>query len=174
MFVKNRESRDFHYRKNGKLTVLKAGTVSYVDENLVTSKELIACYGQRIEVISRDLVAEVAPQAIAEEKEASLKSSIKEPLKKVETVKKEDLNDSFIEKVLNEIKDESKSVVEKKKPEVVLPVKPEEKKPEVTVVPAKVEEKKPEVVTSKQTAKASKTTKTKATTKTRKPRTKKA
>ena len=95
MFVKNKESIDFNYRKNDYLAVLKANTVSYVDENKVTPQELLACYGQRIDIISRELAAELDPKIIKEKKEPKVK--------KVETVKKEDLNDSFIKKVLNEI-----------------------------------------------------------------------
>ena len=96
MFVKNREKVDFQYRKGSYLAVLKAGTVSYVDETKVSAKELIDCYGQRIDVVSRDIAIEVTPQIKKEE--------VKE--KKVETVKKNELNDSFIEKILGEIKDE--------------------------------------------------------------------
>ena len=97
MFVKNKETIDFQYRKGSYLAVLKAGTVSYVDETKVSAKELIDCYGQRIDVVSRDIAVEVAPKV---NKEAEVKD------KKVETVKKADLDDSFIEKILGEIKEE--------------------------------------------------------------------
>ena len=109
MFVKNKASIDFKYRKSGYLAILKAGTVSYVDESKVSARELIGCYGQRIDVISRDLVEEIAPHAIKEEK-AALKEAIKKEAPKAkEIVKKEELNDSFIEKVLGEIEKEEKA-----------------------------------------------------------------
>ena len=103
MFVKNKEKVDFKYRKGSYLAVLKAMTVSYVDESKVSAQDLKNCYGQRIDIISRDLANEIAPHIIKEEevkKEA--------PAKKVETVKKSDLNDSFIEQILGEIECEAK------------------------------------------------------------------
>lgn len=107
MFVKNKASIDFKYRKSGYLAVLKAGTVSYVDENKITAKELLGCYGQRIDIISRDLVEEIAPHVVKEEE--TVKEAIKkEAPKATETIKKEELNDSFIEKVLGEIEGEVK------------------------------------------------------------------
>lgn len=106
MFVKNKENLDFKYRKNGYLALLKANTVSYVDETKVTAKELLACYGQRIDIISRDLAVEIAPHVTKEEKKIEKASKKVEAPKKVETVKKEDLNDSFIEQILGEIEGE--------------------------------------------------------------------
>ena len=115
MFVKNKERIDFKYRKGTYLATLKAMTVSYVDETKVTAKDLLDCYGQRIDIISRDLAAELAPLVTRDEKKAVKKAEAKkaatkkaEP-KKVETVKKDDLNDSFIEKILGEIEDEDKN-----------------------------------------------------------------
>ena len=121
MFVKNKESIDFKYRKGAYLVVLKAGTVTYVDETKVTARELVGCYGQRIDVISRELTEEIAPKALKEEK-VSKKEEVKKEEKKPEVVKKEELSDSFIDEILNEIKKEEK------KPEAP---KKEEKTPEV-------------------------------------------
>ena len=101
MFVKNKENLDFKYRKNGYLALLKANTVSYVDETKVTAKELLACYGQRIDIISRELAIEIAPSL------GDTKSKAPKAPKKVETVKKSDLNDSFIEQILGEIEGEA-------------------------------------------------------------------
>ena len=103
MFVKNKEKIDFKYRKGTYLAVLKAMTVSYVDENKVSAKDLLDCYGQRIDIISRDLAVEIAPHVTKEEKKAEKASKKTEAPKKVETVKKSDLNDSFIEQILGEI-----------------------------------------------------------------------
>ena len=101
MFVKNKENVDFKYRKGSYLVVLKANTVTQVDDTKVSAKELIDCYGQRIKVISHDVVEEVTPQAKKEYKV--------EIVKGVDTVKKDELDDSFIEKVLEEIKEEDNS-----------------------------------------------------------------
>ena len=128
MFVKNRESIDFNFRKNGYLAVLKAGTVSYVDDSKVSAKELVACYGQRISIISREPGFE-EPQEITEEVK---QPEVKQP--KIDEVKKEDLNDNFIENILKEIEDEVK-VKTPKAPEVKVktPKAPEVKQPETKV-----------------------------------------
>ena len=102
MFVRNRASIDFKYRKSDYLVVLKANTVTYVDENKVSAKELRGCYGQRIEIISRDIAEDIATPHTVEE---AIK---KEAPKATKIIKKEELNDSFIEKVLEEIEGEVK------------------------------------------------------------------
>lgn len=106
MFVKNKATVDFKYRKGDYVAVLKAGTVSQVDETKVSAKELIDCYGQRISVISLDNIPEpAAPKFVAPK--ASVATN------KVTTVKKEELNDQFIDKILGEIKEEAGNTEEK-------------------------------------------------------------
>lgn len=157
MFVKNKEKIDFNYRKSGYLAVLKAESVTYVDETKITAKELKDCYGQRIDIISRELALEIAPKV-----EEAKKAEKNVAPKKVETVKKEDLNDSFIEKILGEIEGEDKVKKEEKKPEIVtVPVPTEAPTPVPTEAPA------PEATKVK-------STKAKSTSKARKPRAKKA
>lgn len=63
MFVRNRKNIDFKYNKSGKVIVLKANTVTLVDDSLVTAKELINCYGQRIEIIGQG-VAEAPKEEV--------------------------------------------------------------------------------------------------------------
>ena len=103
MFVKNKEKLDFKYRKNGYLALLKANTVSYVDETKVTAKELKACYGQRIDIISREVIEDDKKEVGETQITAPEKT---EATTKIETVRKEELNNSFIEKVLGEIEGE--------------------------------------------------------------------
>ena len=106
MFVKNKATVDFKYRKGDYVAVLKAGTVSQVDETKVSAKELIDCYGQRISVISLDNIPEpAAPKFTAPKAPAATN--------KVATVKKEELNDQFIDKILGEIKEEAGNTEEK-------------------------------------------------------------
>ena len=97
MFVKNKAKVDFNYRKGDYVAVLKAGTVSQVDETKVSARELLACYGQRITVISLDETCE-APVKEVPVKEAKVETT------GVEKIKKEDLNDNFINQILDEIK----------------------------------------------------------------------
>jgi hypothetical protein len=106
MFVKNKSSIDFNYRKNGYLAVLKAGTVSYVDENIVSARDLISCYGQRIDVISLDDIETPALKKEHTKKPAEVKKVAE---KKPSIIKKEELDESFIEKVLGEIEEENKA-----------------------------------------------------------------
>jgi hypothetical protein len=96
MFVKNKASIDFKYRKNDYVAVLKAGQVSLVDEGKVSAEELRSCYGQRIDIISRDIIKQTTP----------------------ETTKKEDLDETFISKVLEEIENESSDEVDDKEPDI--------------------------------------------------------
>lgn len=103
MFVKNKEKIDFKYRKGNYLAILKALSVSYIDETKVTAQELINCYGQRIDIISRDVAAEVTPEVKEEKKAEKVQATVS---KEEVTVKKSDLDDSFLEKVLGEIKEE--------------------------------------------------------------------
>ena len=106
MFVKNKATVDFKYRKGDYVAVLKAGTVSQVDETKVSAKELTDCYGQRISVISLDNIPEpAAPKFVAPKAPAATD--------KVETVKREELNDQFIDKILGEIKEEAGNTEEK-------------------------------------------------------------
>ena len=99
MFVKNKAKVDFNYRKGDYVAVLKAGTVSQVDETKVSARELLACYGQRITVISLDETYE------APVKETFVKE-VKVETTDAEKIKKEDLNDDFINQILDEIKED--------------------------------------------------------------------
>ena len=53
MFVRNRENIDFKYWTSGKCILLKASTVTFVDESIVSAKKLKDCFGQRIEIINQ-------------------------------------------------------------------------------------------------------------------------
>lgn len=63
MFVKNKGKVDLKYRAKGVCVVLKAGVLTLVDDTVVMAKELIACYGQRIEVIGRKVEKVVTKKA---------------------------------------------------------------------------------------------------------------
>ena len=52
-------SKDVKYSKSTGAIVIKANTVTYVDDNLVTAKELKDCYGSRISIMSPELVEEI-------------------------------------------------------------------------------------------------------------------
>ena len=111
MFVRSRLNKDIVYRKKGKDWVIKAGTVTFIDENQVTAQELRKLYSTRIEIMSRERL-EAMEQDIP-----VIEATKKEPQEK-EIVKKP-LDEKILDDILTEIKDE-------------IPVKKEEK-PEIKV-----------------------------------------
>ena len=56
MFVKSNMEKDKKYYKSTGAIILKANTITYVDDNLVTAKELKDCYGDRITIMSQEKV----------------------------------------------------------------------------------------------------------------------
>ena len=97
MFVRNKTNVDFTYRKGSYCAILKANSVSFVDENKVTAKEIKNCYGQRVTVISQD-----STQYTEEIKKLP---PVEKNIKEV-TVEKAKLNNSFIEELLGEVNEE--------------------------------------------------------------------
>ena len=62
MFVKSSMDRDVKYAKSTGVVILKANTVTLVDENIVSAKELKACYGNKISIMAQDFVDEITPE----------------------------------------------------------------------------------------------------------------
>jgi hypothetical protein len=56
MFVKSSMGRDVKYSKSTGAILIKANTVTLIDDNLVTVKELKDCYGDRITIMSQEAV----------------------------------------------------------------------------------------------------------------------
>ena len=56
MFVKSSMDRDVKYSKSTGAILIKANTVTLIDDNLVTAKELKDCYGSRITIMSQENV----------------------------------------------------------------------------------------------------------------------
>lgn len=151
MFVRNCIDKPLEYRKNGELHVLKPHTVTYIDENKVSSKELKEFYGSRIRIISRgydeDIVVkneiltdETNPLGIEEPPELGdfgldkeidkiLDLGINIPDNKPEIKEEDVLNNESIDNILKQIEDEElKSHTDENKPVVKVElVKPEEK-----------------------------------------------
>ena len=79
--------KEVKYYKSTGVIVLKPGTVTYVDDNLVTAKELKDCYGDRINIMSREtvekIIKETAPAPVVEEKKpapVAIKVEVKKPV----------------------------------------------------------------------------------------------
>ena len=75
MFVRSSMSVPVRYSKSKGSIILKPNTVTFVDDTLVTAKELKDCYGDRIAILSQDLVEQIiqeeAPKANEESKQDS-------------------------------------------------------------------------------------------------------
>lgn len=102
MFVRSRMSTPVVYRKGGYSWTINPSTTTYIDETKVTAKELKACYGDRIDVMSLDneYVAPVieAPEPV---KEKEVKT---EPFT-------EKLDEQLIDNILEEIEAEETAQV---------------------------------------------------------------
>ena len=65
MFVKSFMKSEAVYRKSTGDTVLKPMTTTFVDEKIVSAKELKACYGDRISIIPSDKEEEFIKETIS-------------------------------------------------------------------------------------------------------------
>lgn len=97
MFVRSRLSKDIVYRKKGNSWVIKAGTVTYIDENQVSAQELRELYSTRIAILSRDKLDKM-------EKEIPVKEVAKP--KREHALKRNQKR--TVDELLTEIKDEVK------------------------------------------------------------------
>lgn len=92
MLVRSRVGTPLKYRKSSGCYVIQPNTVTFIEDGKVTAKELKGTYGDRIEIISEDLVAPVTE----EKKEVKLEE------------RKEDLTDKSLEGILAQVKEEIK------------------------------------------------------------------
>ena len=118
MFVRSRMEKDAIYRRKGEVWVIKAGSVTSIDENKVTARELKSLYGSRIEIISRDKLED-------EEVKIPIKKEIKNIENKEVKVEpnKKPLDEFLIKDILTEIKDEIPVKKEEVKVEIIDPIK---------------------------------------------------
>lgn len=119
MFIRSRMEKDVIYRRKGGVWVIKAGSVTFVDENKVTARELKSLYGSRIEIISRDKL-ESGEEKIPVKKEVRLVENKREAQIKPE---KKPLDETLIKDILTEIKDEIPVKKDEIKVEIIDPIK---------------------------------------------------
>ena len=100
MFVKSKMNIPAKYNKGSDCIVLKPNTITFVDDTKVTAKELLDCYGQRIDIISDGVIeAEgLHQQVVVEEPKAEAKLE----------ERKEDLTLDSLNSILAEIEDGEK------------------------------------------------------------------
>ena len=86
MFVKSNMDVLVKYNKGNDFIEIKPMTVTYIRDGLVTPKELMDCYGQRIVILSNDQVERVIEEQVIdneiekfEKKEEVAGSKIKDP-----------------------------------------------------------------------------------------------
>ena len=70
MFVRSHMNSTVRYNKSAGSVELKPDTVTYVDESIVTAKELLDCYGERIVIILDESIGEVIEEQATEKTEA--------------------------------------------------------------------------------------------------------
>ena len=76
-------SREVVYHKSRGSIVLKPGTVTFVDDNLVTVKELKDCYGDRINIMSRETVEKYIVETAPQVEEIKELEAVREPQEEV-------------------------------------------------------------------------------------------
>ena len=149
MFVKSKMSRPMKYYKGIHCVVLKPNTVTLVDETKVSAKELIECYGQRIDILST-----ITEDTHLPEEEVKPVEAKKPVVAKKENIileeRQGDITLASINKILEEIEEPVKEEVKIEEPEageeIEEPVKEEVKIEE----PVKGEVKKEEVKLAKE------------------------
>lgn len=113
MFVKSKMSIPVKYHKNSKCYVIKPNTITYIDDVKVSPKELLDCYGQRIEIISSKMAQDYQPQKeepireqpkLEKRKEDLTNDSLAEILKQVESELKE--KEEALEQPSNEVEEQ--------------------------------------------------------------------
>ena len=143
MFIRSLMNRDVIYRKGGFSWVIKAGTVTSIDENRVSAKELKNLYGSRIIVISRDAEEDKVAEMIIKKQEKVIKENeVKSPvgvldetsidaiiaqIEAEESLEDEEVSESLLDTVALDVADEEKVKLEEAK-------KLEEKKARVSKV----------------------------------------
>lgn len=118
MFVRSRMEKDVTYRRKGNVWVIKANSVTYIDENKVRAKELKSLYGSRIEIMSRDVLEEMEKE-IPVNKEVVKKVEKKNPVENIE----KPLDNTMLNDILSEIKKEIKEEKVEVKEDVIDPIK---------------------------------------------------
>ena len=103
MFVRSLMNKDAVYRKGGFDWVIKANTVTFIDESRVTAKELKSLYGSRILIVSRDSREDKEVQEVIEKKEAPLFVKQQQP----------ELDEKLIDEIIQQIEDEKNKKDEK-------------------------------------------------------------
>ena len=118
MFVKSRMAKDVTYRRKGTDWIIKAGTITYIDENKVTAKELKEFYGSRIYIISRESLDNIENN-IPVKKEVKLVENKKKD--NFETSKK--TTNNVIDTIIKEIKEEMPIKEKEIQVEIIDPIK---------------------------------------------------
>lgn len=118
MFVKSSMDIEVVYRKSNSEIKIKPNTVTFIDDSLVTPKELKDCYGSRISIISPQFEEQVIKEI-----------SIGEQVEEVKEEVKEEPKDEVVEEQVEETKEETtETPVEETKEEIKKEVKDEPKK----------------------------------------------
>ena len=96
MFVRSNMDIPVRYSKSSGSVILKPNTVTFVEETIVTAKELKDCYGDRISILSDEIVEQI----IEEDKKAE------QDLEVADTPDESNTGDEAVDNFLNGKTDE--------------------------------------------------------------------
>ena len=102
MFVKSNMAKEVKYNKSKGSIVLKPNTVTYVDDNLVSAKELKDCYGDRISIMSRSLVERIIVETAPKDVDNLIDTVKEEKVEPVEETGKDETSEEIEQKTMNE------------------------------------------------------------------------
>ena len=151
MFVRSNMSVPVTYNKSTGSIVLKPQTVTFIDESIVTAKELKDCYGDRISILTQDVVDTIIKEA----------SEVEEEIVEDETTEIVNTGDEAVDNFLNGETDELPEGTQEISEEEALKLKEtaeakeEIKEDKTEKVEKKAEAKKDEVKEEKQEKKPS-------------------
>ena len=158
MFVRSNMSVPVTYNKSTGSIVLKPQTVTFIDESIVTAKELKDCYGDRISILTQDVVDTIIKEASEVEEEAA---EVEEEIVEDETTEIVNTGDEAVDNFLNGETDELPEGTQEISEEEALKLKEtaeakeEIKEDKTEKVEKKAEAKKDEVKEEKQEKKPS-------------------
>ena len=123
MFVKSFMDVEVTYRKSAGDTVLKPRTVTFVDESIVSAKELKDCYGDKISIIPDTMEETIIREAAKIEKEPEVTKDVMDSIEKVpeDKVEKDQVQDvvDFLEGNTDNLPEGTEVITNKEAEELV-------------------------------------------------------
>lgn len=104
MFIKSSADVVLKYYKGANCIEIKPNTVTFVDNGLITEKELKDCYGTRVHILPEEDANSALGEALAEE--VAVEDA---PVEEVKEEKVEEAKEEKVEEAPKEVKEEVKA-----------------------------------------------------------------